>query len=582
MFETIWAYRAVLLNVLALAGLSVFLSPRTRPLNCDFECGESLLALRAVDQFSADGFRFLLLENLGTSEAPLLYTHNLNIGQLSFVLLEWIGVPNTFKFVLPLLAYAAGLFFVFLLTQQVGANRIVSYTVMWTFGLTYWGVAAWSMNALRAWHMIALFGSLYFARRVSASPKLIRWSFGSSVTLLLAFGCGYDYWVIVIVAYCATLLFGLVQNRRTLGSAVMYPLAAMVLAPLLRLVQVALALGPQFAWQDFVWTLGIKIPGVNQLVALPSLSEIDDFYLNNSAYRAPASPPTSWSQTFFTWEHMITSVTVPRWGLVSILAVWLVLLGGLATRRFTASQLSVYVLWPIVIGALAGLVFFAPFALHVYFKHEFPLLGFIVAFAMGALVGECLSYLFSNTAKQRLLTLGVLALVVIMLGNHIISWWNSHQYGPRTNTGWLAFDHVDSGEVAIDVFLPFAFPSDEKTIPPYFRTSASVIDIEEVMDGSKQPDRVIYQPDDRLVDFDRPVPRCSWTDWITRIGGTIEAPAVGKSCIYGHSLPEQIAANTGKPDIEQVVNQLQGQYTLVHMDNSGIGFVVLDKSNTSN
>src|SRR5690348_2128064 len=84
---------AALIVVLTLTAL--FLSaPPTRPLNCDMECGETLLSLSAAQQFREHGIEHGLLENLGSRENPSIYTHNVNIGALTFVGLEALGVSD--------------------------------------------------------------------------------------------------------------------------------------------------------------------------------------------------------------------------------------------------------------------------------------------------------------------------------------------------------------------------------------------------------------------------------------------------------------------------------------------------------
>lgn len=56
---------AAIAVVLCLVGLLVT-APATRPLNCDMECGETLLSLRAAQQFRDYRIDDGLLENLGS------------------------------------------------------------------------------------------------------------------------------------------------------------------------------------------------------------------------------------------------------------------------------------------------------------------------------------------------------------------------------------------------------------------------------------------------------------------------------------------------------------------------------------
>src|SRR3954447_24265968 len=55
---------------------------------CDMECGETLLAIKAADQFATLGVRYALLEVLGPDDNPVVYTHSVNLGTLTFVGLQ--------------------------------------------------------------------------------------------------------------------------------------------------------------------------------------------------------------------------------------------------------------------------------------------------------------------------------------------------------------------------------------------------------------------------------------------------------------------------------------------------------------
>jgi hypothetical protein len=57
-----------LIILLCLMGLLVT-APVTSPVNCDMECGETLLSLRAAQQYREFGIDYGLLENLGTHES---------------------------------------------------------------------------------------------------------------------------------------------------------------------------------------------------------------------------------------------------------------------------------------------------------------------------------------------------------------------------------------------------------------------------------------------------------------------------------------------------------------------------------
>ena len=111
-------------------------------LNCDMECGETALAIRAAVEFANYGLKFGLLENLGTPEAPMLYTHSVNLGSMTFVLLETLGVHDfSYQALLPLFAYGLGLYYVFLTVRAVTRSDLCALLTLLMFATTYWAVA---------------------------------------------------------------------------------------------------------------------------------------------------------------------------------------------------------------------------------------------------------------------------------------------------------------------------------------------------------------------------------------------------------------------------------------------------------
>jgi len=65
---------------------------------CITNCGETFGALHHVDNYNIYGFRLGLLEDFSTSPVinahPYLYTHNVNIGSIIYVLLESVGITS--------------------------------------------------------------------------------------------------------------------------------------------------------------------------------------------------------------------------------------------------------------------------------------------------------------------------------------------------------------------------------------------------------------------------------------------------------------------------------------------------------
>ena len=105
---------ALLLVIIVSAAILID-SSSSAYLPCRTDCGETILAHQYISNYERDGWKYALLENQGTTEKLLLYTHNVNIGGLYYLFLDLIGV-DTFiaKQIFVLLIFAIGLLYVFL------------------------------------------------------------------------------------------------------------------------------------------------------------------------------------------------------------------------------------------------------------------------------------------------------------------------------------------------------------------------------------------------------------------------------------------------------------------------------------
>ncbi|HWK44686.1 MAG TPA: hypothetical protein VNT30_08185 [Stellaceae bacterium] len=501
---------------------------------CDMECGETLLAVDAGDQFAAHGVQYGLLENVGSYEKPLLYTHSVNIGELTFVVLERVGIHSfAGKSLLSLMAYGIGLFYVYLTVVFFSRSRVVGLVVLAVFATTYWGIGAYALNALRVWHMLAFFGVCYHVGRLTSGGMYRRADIvGLCLSAMIAFGCGYDFWLICGAVGGMMILSRI--SRRTgwrpivgqtaaVGAAFAFPFV-------LRQFQILYALGPAFWWQDIVFSLAIKIPGASQVIAIPSLAEIDAFYASRHILRAPASPSNDWFQMLDTLRHMILSVTIPRWGIVTISTYCILLSVGLLDRlhilprRFSAPDgiagIAGRLLLPMTLGCALGLAALAPFSFHVYFKHEFPLVGFPLLLAKGL----TLAWLASLAVRYWRRPVAYVATVVIaaFVVDAAMVHWNASTTGLYPNFKWRQFvrDHPDSKFLLSTVAQ---FPagdrvSDTATIKKEFADPAKARDTLRMLSDEAAPsaDFWIYQPAEEAVDFDSVHPTCRWGDWILR------------------------------------------------------------------
>ena len=567
-----WTVPTAVLIVVATMIFLAWSAARTNFLNCDVECGEAVLALNAASEYAANGAEFGLLENLGSSKSPLIYTHNVNIGSLTFVGLEALGVPGKWKMLLPLAAFGLGLFYVFLTVRRAGGSNAAALLTLVLFATTYWTIGAFALHALRAWHLLAFLAVAFHTLGLVRVERSIADYAGLLFGALIAFGCGYDFWIIcgavsvALVFAAAPSLF----DRATAHKVAMIG-AAFAVPFLLRQVHVAYVMGPAYWLQDFIYSVAIKVPYASSIISIPSLDEIDAYYRSQHVLRPRASPSNSAAQIFFTFRHMVTSITVPRWGWLSLLMLAAVVVAAFVkpVRSQWLGTYSARLIVPMTVGVALGLAIFAPFSLHVYFKHEFPLVGFLLLLAKGALVYSLVRWVI--TLQSNLGKALAAAAVALIVTDHVMVRWNNNAHGPALNYEWTeAYARWPNENIALSVYhgqlMVVAYP-----YVGILPQRTSFVEADEVLAGRLTPQIWVYQPTQRFVDFDNPYPRCDWTDWLTSLMGWPVEQQPGKSCIYGQPrLPGAVLQES----IDDVIARAK-DYDVVGRSDRGIGYVIL-------
>jgi len=566
---SLYAFSIVFITLTALAARSW----STHLLDCDMECGETLLAIRAAQQFETNGIDFGLLENLGTHENPLLYTHNVNIGVLSFVFLQALGVSAQFKRVLPLAIYGLGLYYVYLTVRRIGESQIAALITLIVFATTYWGLGAFALNALRAWHLLAMFAIIFHTFGLTQTWSS-RDAAGLAVGALAAFGCGYDYWVIcgavsVFVAFANCPSWTRRQIARTgtiIATAFVFPF-------LLRQIQIAVVMGPVYWLQDLVYSLAIKVPYLDLIIKIPSLDEIDAYYQGFHVLRPPAQPGNDAAQIFYTFRHLIASVTVPRWGWISLATLFGTLIFPLVstTNKTWLSNFSCRLILPLTFGSIVGIVLFAPFSLHVYFKHEFPLLAFPILTAKGAAIYFAASLVLREKNIRQTIAGSVIVLLVF---DAIMVDWNNTKNGPALNFRWTGiFREHPNEQVALATYqFPAGLMSVANSYLGIDKNRAHPVNFADV--ASVKERYFVYQPTDRFVDFDSSQPHCEWTGWLRAIVKSKRQYRSGTNCIYGSPIPPGAES---QPSIDEFIASTGDRYRVIGRDTYGIGYVVLER-----
>jgi len=440
------------------------------------------------------------------------------------------------------------------------------------FATTYWAVGAFAFNALRAWHTLGFFAVTYHSIQIASGSRLSRQKVGLGCGAFIAFGCGYDFWVICLFVALTILVF-FSDNLRLRNLLMRASLISLFfgLPFAVRQLHIAYFLGFTYWYHDFIYSVAIKVPYATKLISIPSIEEIDAYYRSQGVLRPPALPTSSVQEIFFTLRHMVTAVTLPRWGWLTLLTYLCVLGAGLGAilgplRSSRIGAFGAALLLPLSIGVALGLALVAPFSLHVYFKHEFPLISFLLLLAKG-IVLYALVMSTINAGKWRF---AAVAAIVLYSADAALTHWNNTANGLYSNLEWRRFLESRRDVVAAAYVQNLVWQEAE-----------SVIGLDERQLSRMTYDRLtrsdatylIYQPVGRLVDFDSPVPVCSWRDWLTHFLARTREQS-GVSCIYGFPLPAEAKS---EPSLDEFVRSAP-EYRLVERSNVGIGYVILSRA----
>jgi hypothetical protein len=508
-------------------------------LNCEADCGETLIAINVADAYAKNGDHHAFLERLGgTDEHPKFYTHNVNIGALSFTALEAMGVhSNAGKALLPFCAFALGLFFVFLCVELFTNSALAGLITLLVFATTYSGNLFFAFNALRAWHILALFGVLYYVGKLcKTSDTTSFWKpwLGLTVMATIAFGCGYDFWVPCGAVALMALFFQTPSSIKLFCARLVLIGVAFTIPFILRQLQIIYALGLDYWTQDMYYSLAIKIPHAADLLPLPSMDAVDAFYSKYSVSRPPASPSSSFKAILETFTTMVSTITIPRWGLVTVVtfatmlvfSIWIrfAIFRNLTKRVFGAvlnPPLERFIpeanlLLPVFLGITLGIIIFAPFSLHVYFKHEFPLIGFILMLAKGLAI---YSLILMMQTRRTQLTVAICSLLFVFFAVDAVMVRNNNRlYAYGSVFSWVPFINEHSQQQFLLSWHPIdGLPILSVASIPVADPANAFATIKALRERKlNRPDYWVYQPDRHSNTFDAVQPTCQWQDWILR------------------------------------------------------------------
>lgn len=488
-----------------------------------------------------------------------------------------IGFPRQYYPIAPIIVYCFGLIYVFKVFQFISKSNLAAVIALATFSSTYWGLGAFALNALRSWHLVAFFGVFYYTLQIMPTRFALKTKLLLLLSFLLAFGCGYDFYAICLAVSFSAILLNLEIRTATKFRYIALIGVICIIPIILRQIQVIGALGENFWIKDITYSLAIKIPLMSELIQIPPLNEIDAYYISQHVLRAPASPSNSISDIFITFQQMVVRITVPRWGYFSI-GLWLICL--IASPCFLLHKniffkLCYQVVLPISIGCIFGLMLFVPFSLHVYLKHEFPLVAFfllpskiIVIYVFLKATYQHLKCPPARWSRLILVSIFSVCIMSILIDSFLVH-RNNTEHSEYPRFGWLKFynSHLPE-EVAHTVLnLPgFALPI-QTNAEGYFP-------VERILRG-EEPKQLywIYEPADYMNDFDRLAPNCRWVDWISEIFVKRFTHTTRYTCTKGSSVATGYHHPPTLDDIESSIRT----YTVIDRDDRGVGYLIMKK-----
>lgn len=425
---------------------------------CVQDCGETFMAQHAVQNDRLYGMKYGLLEDRATipdpDRHPFLYSHNINLGSVVYVFLDRVGLTSFWqKQLVTLLAFGAGLYYIFLTVRHVTHSYVAALVVLFLFCTEYAQVLTFGLNALRAWHWLAFFGLVYHVLQYVSAEKKSRAGdlFGITLFIAIAMAVGYEFLGIIgLITFLVTILCSK-SWRRTL-TCVPWLVGSVALIFGLRQLQVISVLGFEFWSLDFLYSASIKLTALSKIFSIPSLAEVDAFYQARGILR-PYSATVPFETILPGLKRWVSEVTFPSAGFGSAASFVLVtvlsagMLGFRAMQRLFSSRrvpqsqsidaiaTSQFML-ALVLGTTAGLFLFASIAISIYLKHQFPLTAALLLIPKGVLIAACIHFIAAR--RQHLIaTAAAFALVTVLVADHIATQVQNRATIPSMSVEWI-------------------------------------------------------------------------------------------------------------------------------------------------
>lgn len=445
---------------------------------CAQDCGETFVAQQSVVNYHLYGVKYWLLQDHSTipdpNRHPFIYTHNVHLGTLLFPLLDRIGVsPLWAKQSATLLAFGAGLFYIFLTIHFITKSNLAAVAVLALFCTDYGQVLLFALNALRAWHWLALFGLIFHALRVVAEGELRRTTDLAAMTAFtaLSFGIGYEFLAIALgITFFVAILCA--RSLRLTAICLCWLAGSVILVFSARQAQVIAVFGPKFWSYDVFYSAVIKVTALATYFQIPSLSEIDAFYLAHGVLR-PFAAVAPLDQVLLGLKQHLLEITLPSigvgatasWVLGAILCVVVIIAwmlqslmdrvgrlgpltetGSVGRRLFDGLRCSSSV-WidanltarfygALLLGAAFSLVAFGSVAVSIYLKHQMPLMAAVVLIPKGIFIALCLRLAFMRVCYAGLRVVAATVAILLIFDHAKTQYQNVVTLRPMP-VGWI-------------------------------------------------------------------------------------------------------------------------------------------------
>lgn len=504
---------------------------------CIENCGETFHVLKYVRDYRLYGAKYGLIEDLSDdpspSRTPILYTHNANLPGVTFALMEAAGIRTLAgKQFVTLLIHGLGLLYAFLAIRFLTNSAGITLIFCILFATEYELVFAFSLNALRAWHWLALFGLIFHVGSAVRKPELTAHVPAVAVFAAIAMGMGYDFYSICAVISALTALVftaGEISRRRRLLIYVSLLTAFLVPIPI-RQIQILSIMGFDYWRTDIYYSVVSKVPLIRGLVDLPPESEIASYYDSHGVFR-PRPSSRSFGELLSYFGDLLRYVTLPLFGIVTLVVfagmtasacVLLLKQTGGSTNDADAMhrQLALKAVFSLAVGSALGMLVLADHNLTIFIKHKVPLIAAPIFLAKAVAIAWLIE-IFIKTSDVRRRAFAAVGFSLLFADHLAIQYFN---YSARVPYRFTWIDHIRANPdatyaiswdpAAVSVFANTRVRSIslrdqlalEQFVTDRVRTNARPRIITPLL--TDLPDYWLYFPTDGMSPFDSFSPSC--------------------------------------------------------------------------